>query len=176
VARLRVACGFLLLVAFAWLSEPSRLSMLIGLPIALLGLLLRGWASGHLAKDRQLATSGPYAYMRNPLYAGSIIIAFGFVIACRNLWLALISAALFLFVYFPAIELEEQHLRDLFPEYFPYAARVDRFLPLSRWSNGQSQFSWSLYLRNREYHAAIGFAIGVVWLLLKALRVIASPS
>ncbi len=89
------------------------------------------------------------------------------MIACRNIWLAVISAALFLLVYFPAIELEEQHLGDLFPEYAAYAARVRRFLPLSRWPGGQAQFSWSLYLRNREYQAAIGFVLAVLWLLLK---------
>ena len=169
MARLRVAFGFLLLLAFAWLSQPSRLSVLIGLPIAFLGLFLRAWASGHLEKDRQLATTGPYAYIRNPLYAGTVIAALGFVIACRNLWLAIIVAAIFLLVYFPAVELEEQHLRTLFPEYAPYAARVRRFLPVGRWPAAPRQFSWSLYLRNREYQGAIGFVLAVVWLLLKPL-------
>lgn len=167
VARLRVACGFLLLVAFAWLSKPSRISMVTGLPIAFAGVLLRGWASGHVEKDLQLATAGPYAYIRNPLYAGSVIAALGFVIACRDIWLAIIVTAVFLLVYFPAIELEEQHLRSLFPEYAAYAARVHRFLPLRRWPASQGQFFWSLYLRNREYNAAVGFALAVLWLLWK---------
>ncbi len=71
VARLRVPSGFLLLVVFAWRSRPTGGSLLIGLPIAVAGLFLRAWATGHLAKNQQLATTGPYAYVRNPLYVGN---------------------------------------------------------------------------------------------------------
>jgi protein-S-isoprenylcysteine O-methyltransferase Ste14 len=164
VQRLRVAGGFLLLAAFAWLSQPSRVSLLIGLPIALLGLLLRGWAAGHLAKNEQLATGGPYAYVRNPLYAGTLMTAFGIVIASRNAWLALLFAVVFLLVYLPAIELEEQHLRQIFPEYAAYATRIRRFLPFARWPERAGRFSWALYWRNEEFKAAVGFIIAVGWL------------
>ncbi|MBV8551801.1 MAG: isoprenylcysteine carboxylmethyltransferase family protein [Acidobacteriaceae bacterium] len=167
VQRLRVASGFVLLVAFAWLSRPSPSSLAIGLPIAVIGLLLRGWAAGHLAKDRQLATSGPYAYIRNPLYAGTLTVAAGIVIAARSGWMALIFAAVFLLVYFPVIELEEQHLREIFGDYGAYAARVRRLLPVSRWKGGEARFSWPLYKRNQEYKALLGFLIAVLWLAWK---------
>ncbi len=141
--------------------------MLVGLPVSLLGLLLRGWAAGHLAKNRELAASGPYAYMRNPLYAGTLITAAGIVIASQSLWLVLIFAAVFLLVYLPAIELEEQHLRTIFPNYADYAARVNRFLPFSKWTNGVTKFSWPLYKRNEEWKAALGFMLAAGWLGLK---------
>ncbi len=168
VQRLRVACGFLLFLAFAWRSHPSRISMLTGLPISVLGLILRGWAAGHLAKDRQLATTGPYAYIRNPLYAGTITAALGIVIACRDVWLAIVFAAVFVLIYLPAIELEEQHLREIFPEYNSYAAHVSRFLPLARWTSVRVGFSGSLYLRNQEYKALVGFLVAVAWLIYRA--------
>jgi protein-S-isoprenylcysteine O-methyltransferase Ste14 len=168
--RLRVPAGFVLLVTFAWLSQPSLFSMQTGLPISLAGLLLRGWAAGHLAKNRQLATAGPFAYVRNPLYLGTLITALGLVIAARQLWLAPLFAAVFLLVYLPAIELEEQHLCEIFPEYAAYAARVRRFLPLSKWPGEQSVFSWPLYRRNEEYKALGGFVIAVSWLVWKCLR------
>jgi protein-S-isoprenylcysteine O-methyltransferase Ste14 len=168
--RLRVPAGFVLLIMFAWLSQPSLLSMQIGLPIAIAGLLLRGWASGHLAKNQQLATTGPFAYVRNPLYLGTLITALGLVIAARQLWLALFFAAVFVLVYLPAVELEEQHLRQIFPEYPAYAARVRRFLPLSKWPGTQSAFSWTLYRRNEEYKALGGFVIAVSWLAWKCVR------
>ena len=141
VARLRVPFGFVLLAAFALLSEPSIESVEIGLPIALLGLLLRAWATGHLAKNQNLATSGPYSYIRNPLYVGTLTVAAGIVIACRNWFLAAVFALVFLLVYLPVIELEEQHLRKIFPEYPAYAARVHRLLPLSRWPGQGARFS-----------------------------------
>ena len=67
VARLRVPSGFLLLIAFAWLSRPSEASLLRGVPISLAGLALRAWAAGHLEKNQKLVDSGPYRHTRNPL-------------------------------------------------------------------------------------------------------------
>lgn len=170
VQRLRVACGFALLIAFALLSRPSELSLSIGLPISVLGLLLRGWAAGHLAKDRELATSGPYAYIRNPLYAGTLIVALGIVIASRNIWLAVIFSAVFLLVYLPAIELEEQHLREIFPNYEAYGKAVRRWVPVSRWEDTSGRFTWSLYKRNEEYKAALGFMLATAWLIWRCLE------
>jgi protein-S-isoprenylcysteine O-methyltransferase Ste14 len=143
--------------------------MLIGLPVAVFGLLLRAWAGGHLAKDQQLATSGPYAYLRNPLYVGTLTVAGGLVIASRNIWLALLFAAAFLLVYLPAVELEEQHLREIFPDYGEYAARVSRFIPVSRYPRGSRRFSAALYRKNEEYKAALGFLVASAWLVAKCV-------
>ena len=168
VQRLRVPSGFVLLLTFAFLSSPSPASLLAGLPLSVLGLWLRGWASGHLAKDKRLATSGPYAYIRNPLYLGTLIVAAGVVIASRDIWLAIIFAFAFFFVYLPAVELEEQHLRDIFPEYASYATRVARFFPSGKYRGSENRFSWALFRRNEEYKASLGFLIAVAWLLWKA--------
>ncbi len=170
VQRLRVPCGFVLLVTFGWLSQPSPHSLLLGLPVSLLGLTLRGWASGHLAKNQELATSGPYAHIRNPLYLGTLIAAAGIVIASRNVALAVVFAGAFLLVYLPAVELEEQHLREIFPAFSNYAARVRRFIPSPKYPGVPTSFSWALYRRNEEYKAALGFLIAVGWLVWKAAR------
>jgi protein-S-isoprenylcysteine O-methyltransferase Ste14 len=167
VQRLRVASGFLLLVAFAWFPRPSVISITAGLPIAVAGLFIRGWAAGHLAKNRALATGGPYAYMRNPLYAGTLLVAAGMALACRSAILAAILVCVFILIYLPVIELEEQHLRTLFPSYAAYAARVHRLLPVSRWENAEGTFSWKLYAKNQEFKAAAGFLIAVAWLVWK---------
>ena len=167
VQRLRVAFGFLLLIAFAWLSQPSAKSMFLGVPVSVLGLLLRAWATGHLAKDQRLATTGPYAYSRNPLYLGTLVVALGIVTASRSLSLALLFALAFLLIYLPAIELEEQHLRDIFPEYSAYAARVHRFIPIPKQQKSAAHFSWALYRKNEEYKALLGFAVAIACLLWK---------
>lgn len=167
VARLRVPSGFLIVIVFAWLSRPTAESLAIGLPVSLLGLALRAWAAGCLAKNQQLATGGPYAHTRNPLYIGTLLVAAGLVIAARNAWLAALFAAVFLFVYLPVIQLEEQHLRRLFPEYTRYAEAVPALVPrLTPYPQKSSNpFRGSLYLRNQEYQAAIGFIAGVLFLL-----------
>jgi protein-S-isoprenylcysteine O-methyltransferase Ste14 len=185
VARLRVPSGFLIVAVFAWLSHPTRGSLAIGLPVSLAGLALRAWAAGCLAKNQDLATGGPFAYTRNPLYVGTLLVAAGLVIAGRNLALAALFAAVFLFVYLPVIQNEEQHLRQLFPGYAAYADGVPALLPrLTPWApaaarpgerrqvepNSQKSpnpFRWSLYLRNQEYNAGAGFAAGMLFLLWK---------
>ena len=112
--------------------------MLCGLPVSLLGLWLRGWAAGHLAKNERLATSGPYAWVRNPLYLGTLLVAAGVAIASRRWSLAVLFAAVFVLVYLPVIELEEQYLRVLFPDFDEYAARVPMLLPRGRRSSART--------------------------------------
>src|SRR5512141_172595 len=105
VARLRVPSGFLIVVVFAWLSRPTAESLAWGIPVSILGLALRAWAAGCLAKNRELATGGPSAYTRNPPYIGTLLVAAGLAVASRNLWLAALFAAVFVFVYLPVIML-----------------------------------------------------------------------
>jgi len=167
VARLRVPGGFLLVVIFGWLSHPAARSLAIGLPVSVLGLALRAWAAGCLAKNQQLATGGPYAYTRNPLYIGTLLVAAGLVIAARNPWLAVLFALVFGLIYLPVIQLEEQHLRRLFPEYAPYAEEVPALLPrlTPRLSKAAPAFRWALYVKNQEYQAGLGFLAGAAWLV-----------
>ena len=168
VARLRVPSGFLLVAAFAWFSQPSARSLAIGLPVALAGLALRAWAAGHLAKNERLATSGPYAHVRNPLYIGTLVVALGLTVASRSTGLGAIFLAVFLFVYLPVIQLEEQHLRKLFPEYAAYATRVPSLLPsLTRREKSLHPFRASLYLKNQEYQALGGLLAGALFLFWK---------
>lgn len=170
VARLRVPGGFLLVIAFAWLASPGTKSLAAGTPVALAGLALRAWAAGHLAKNRELAVSGPYAYIRNPLYAGTLMVALGLVISAQRWELAILFAGIFLLVYLPVIGLEEQHLRQLFPEFSEYCRRVPLLLPRGKKMETRQGFRWSLYRRNEEYQALAGYLAGFAWLLWRTYR------
>ena len=81
VAKLRVPGGFVLVAAFAWFSHPNALWLCYGVPVSFMGLALRAWAAGHLAKNQELTTSGPYRFLRNPLYIGTLLVAAGLVVA-----------------------------------------------------------------------------------------------
>jgi hypothetical protein len=118
-------------------------------------------------KNIRLAESGPYAYVRNPLYLGTLLVAAGFVIASRQWPLAVLFAVVFLSIYLPAIELEEQHLRKLFPNFAAYADRVPALWPTLDLVRRGERFRWDLYVRNREYQALIGFALGAALLAAK---------
>jgi len=169
VAKLRVPCGFVLVAAFLWLSAPTPTSLAAGLPIALLGLALRAWAAGHLQKDSTLIDSGPYAWVRNPLYLGTLTAAAGFAVAARRWELAILFAVVFVLIYLPVVDLEEQHLARLFPAYSAYTQRVPQLLPRPPREKSSKHFRWSLYRYNREYQAALGFLAAVVLLLWKTL-------
>ncbi len=170
VQRLRVPIGFLLVAAFAWWSSPAPWSLAWGIPISVAGLLLRAWAAGHLAKNQRLAVSGPYALTRNPLYLGTLLVAAGLAVASRQPLLAAAFALAFGLVYLPAIELEEQHLRDLFPEYAAYAQAVPRLgVRLSAGKSGDP-FRLALYRKNQEYQAAAGYLLGLALLFWKVSR------
>jgi protein-S-isoprenylcysteine O-methyltransferase Ste14 len=171
VAKLRVFFGFVLVAAFVWLARPNILSLAAGLPLSALGLGLRAWAAGHLEKNLALTESGPYARVRNPLYLGTLTAAAGLAVAARRWELAILFAAVFLLVYLPVVELEEQHLRQLFPGFKEYATRVPRLCPRFGGTVSHARrFRWALYRRNREYEALAAFLAGVAVLLWKLTR------
>lgn len=170
VAKLRVPFGFVLVAAFWYLATPTWGSLAVGIPISLVGLALRAWAAGHLHKNQDLAQGGPYAYVRNPLYVGTLTVAAGFAVAARRWELGALFAAVFLLIYFPVVELEEQHLRRLFPSYTEYAKHVPKLVPRFGATPSAARFQWAQYRHNREYEALGGFLIGVAALCWKVLR------
>jgi protein-S-isoprenylcysteine O-methyltransferase Ste14 len=174
--RSRVPLGFVFAAAYVWFALPTWTSLGAGFTVAAIGVLVRALASGHIRKNAALATTGPYAYTRNPLYLGSIIIAIGFIVAARNLWIGVAALAMFAFIYLPVVTAEEKYLRSAFPGYDRYASEVPRFLPRltpyrtgANADDGTSQFSSALYLRHREYNAALGSILMLAALVLKML-------
>src|SRR5437868_3759177 len=168
--RIRVPLGFGFAALYLWLARPTPGSVAIGTLVALPGLLLRALASCHVQKNEQLTTSGPYAYTRNPLYLGTLILAGGFALAARNWWIAGGMVLIFFAVYLPVIRSEEAFLRQRFPEFSDYSARVPRLLPsLPGRGNATHEFSWDLYRKHREYNAILGSVAMFVALLAKLL-------
>jgi len=143
---------------------------MVGTIVMIPGLLLRGLASGHVQKDKQLTTSGPYAYTRNPLYVGSLIMAAGFAIAARSWWVVAIMVFTFALIYVPVIAGEESYLRQTFPEYTDYAYHVPRLFPrLTPYGSQQSAYSSARYWKHREYQASIGCAAMLAILIVKMI-------
>ncbi len=172
--RLRVPLGFICGALFILFAEPQRLSLAMGGILAVCGLSLRAWAAGHIRKNLQLAASGPYAYTRNPLYLGSFLLGLGFTLACGRWWLAALFALFFLGIYLPVMRVEATTLAELFGDEFErYARRVPLFFPRLSPHRGEggraTKFDPSLYLRYREYRAALGALAGWLILLVKTM-------
>jgi protein-S-isoprenylcysteine O-methyltransferase Ste14 len=168
--RIRVPLGFVFAVLYVWLAKPSAVYILLGLLFVFPGLAIRALASGHVRKNEQLTMSGPYAYTRNPLYLGSLILALGFVLASRSWWVAGFMLLMFLAIYIPVIKSEEDYLRGKFPEFDEYARAVPRLIPrLGASPDGGVTFSKELYLKHREYNALLGALAVTAFLVAKLL-------
>lgn len=170
MSRWRVSFGYLAGLAALALASPTALSLALGLPLALAGEGVRLWAAGHIEKTSRLATGGPYAHTRNPLYFGSFLIALGCVVAAASPWVAL-AAAVYLLVFYPSVIREEAaFLTARFPEYAEWAASVPTFLPRLRPAGpSTSRFAWARVRANREWRAALAVPLAFVLLALRGL-------
>ena len=165
------------------LTRPSPATFALGLLPVLAGTALRAWGAGHLVKTERLTTTGPYAWLRHPLYAGTLLVAVGFVLMMGG-WLgaglALLVAVWFFASYFPRKERSEgARLEDRYGEAFrDYRAQVPALLPrLSRWEptsraleKGELAPVWSFdrYAENNELGALLAIAAGVSVLFWRA--------
>lgn len=167
--RIRVPLGFVFAVLYFWLARPTWRFLALGAILIVPGLLIRALASGHVRKNEALATSGPYAYTRNPLYLGSLLIGVGFAVAARSWWVGVVLVVMFFAIYLPVIRDEEAFLRRTFPEFEEYARQVPRMFPrLTRREDAESEgFLFALYLQHREYNALLGAVTMMAVLIAK---------
>ena len=151
-------------------AEPTAWRLLLGATVSLAGLLLRAISSGYVVKNQRLATGGPYAYTRHPLYLGTTVAGIGFCLAGGRWWFFLLLGIVLMGIYWPVIRREEEHIRGLFPEeYAAYARAVPMLLPRLAASpprgNSEQSFDWKLYWRHKEYRALLAF-VGIIFLLI----------
>jgi protein-S-isoprenylcysteine O-methyltransferase Ste14 len=146
---------------FLW-AKPSLWGFLAGAVVVLLGVGVRTWGAGHLLKNDELTTSGPYAYVRNPLYAGTLLTAAGFALIAGGWFLVgllLFVLPWFFLSYFPRKDrTESERLEELYGDAFrAYRDRVPALIPRLRSHpgdvrRGTPRVSWSgeRYSENNE--------------------------
>jgi protein-S-isoprenylcysteine O-methyltransferase Ste14 len=169
--RIRVPLGFVFAAVFLWLARPTGKTMLLSLLVVVPGVWLRAYAAGYVRKNAELTFTGPYAYTRNPLYLGSMLIAFGFAAAAGS-WVVLIAlTTLFAAIYIPTIYSEEAYLREHFAGFDDYSTKVPRLLPRltpatfpANQNASGGRFSWQQWQHHREYNALMG--AGAIYLAL----------
>ena len=171
---LRIPLGFVLGIAYIIFEHPTVGSLALGGTVALIGVLVRAWASGHILKNDRLATSGPYAHTRNPLYLGSFLIAAGFAVAAH--WSLLVAVVVFfLLIYYPTMQREIVNIKERFPEaYGRYAAQVPLFFPRPAPWRGDAastnRFDPALYMKHGEWKAGLTYVLAMIWLAFRTLR------
>jgi protein-S-isoprenylcysteine O-methyltransferase Ste14 len=161
VTRLRVPLGFVCAAVAFWLARPTPRSLVLGMSVAAIGEVIRVWAAGHIDKGREVTRSGPYRYLRHPLYAGSTIMGLGFMIAARSLPAAIVVSVYLVVALVSAARAEEAVLDARFGgEYAAY--REGRATPSDR------PFSLARVIANREYRAVIGLVVACGLLYLRS--------
>ena len=172
--KLRLPLGFLLGILYLIFARPTPLALIVGGGIALVGVLIRAWASGHITKNEKLATTGPYAHTRNPLYFGSFLIAAGFAVAAH--WsLLLLVIGFWVLIYAPTMERERANIRERFPEaYDEYSRNVPGFVPRpTPWrpaaaaGENAGGFSGALYMKHGEWKAGLTYVLVMAWLFFR---------
>lgn len=169
-SRYRVAAGWLAGILVLALARPTAGWLLLGLPLGVLGEAVRVWASGHIEKTKSLATGGPYAHSRNPLYVGSVLIALGVAVASASPWVVLAVAVYFLAFYPSVMREEAAFLAQKFPaEYAAWAEAVPPFWPrLAPGGPRASRFEWARVRTNREWRAAVALPLAAALLVARA--------
>ncbi|MBP6702920.1 MAG: isoprenylcysteine carboxylmethyltransferase family protein [Vicinamibacteria bacterium] len=167
LSRVRVRAGYTAGALALFFAEPTELSLVRGGALAILGELIRIWASGHIEKTHKLATGGPYAHTRNPLYVGSVLMALGLLVAVRHP-IAIAAGFAYLVVFYPFIIREEaKFLRGKFPEaYHDWARHVPLFFPrLTPGGPRQSKYQLGRLLANHEWRSVLGLALLAAFLI-----------
>ena len=162
LARRRVPLGFATAMVALVFAHPTWTTWSAGLGVALTGELIRVWAAGHLEKGREVTQSGPYRWMRHPLYVGSSVLALGIAIASRSPVVAIAAAVYMTTTITAAIRTEEAYLRRTFGDTYDRYSRSEA-APMKR------AFSAARVMRNREYRAVLGVTVGFALLALKIL-------
>ncbi len=161
LSRIRVRAGYTAGALALFFAEPTRDSLIQGGVIAVLGELIRIWASGHIEKTLRLATGGPYAHTRNPLYVGSVLMALGLLVTARHP-ISVTAGVVYLAVFYPFIIREEaRFLRGKFPDqYHDWAKHVPLFFPrLTPGGPRETTFRVGRLLANHEWRSVVGLVL-----------------
>jgi len=174
--RYRQATGIAFAVVITVLAvqweTPMKQWVITGAVFAVLGMIIRMWASGHVKKDKVLAITGPYAYVRHPLYVGNHLIAIGMCLASGLLWSLPAYLVLALFFYPSTIRREDSRLRKFFPDQWdPWKATTHALIPRSRPHKTDQVGEWSFkqsLMANGEPLYVIGITVGLVYMWMYA--------
>lgn len=167
--RYRAFIGIISLLIVLYFAKPNAKSIAIGFIFIMLGTFFRAWASGFINKNNELATNGPYALSRNPLYFGNFILGVGIAIASNQVFCYIIFAVYY-FLFFPALMImENKRMRDKFgKKYENWSKGLNSFFPgIKKIKSGG--FNISYYMNNKEYKVIYFSLFIVITLIFKAL-------
>lgn len=174
IIKYRAFIGIVCLLVLLYLAAPTPTSTAIGFFFIIAGMFFRAWASGYINKDNELATKGPYALTRNPLYFGNFVLGLGIAIAGNNIASYAIFIAYY-FLFFPFLmALEHKRLKKKFgASYEQWAEKSHSFFPKLK-KVKDSDFNISYYMQNKEYRVLYFSLFIIAIMILKVLKIIST--
>lgn len=161
----RQAIGIVLVAVYAVWSAPVAWLFWPGALAALLGIGVRLYASGFVMKNKELATSGPYAFVRHPLYTGNILMLIGFCLANGQLWPWLVGAFFLWFWYPPAIAYEDKKLEQIFGDSWrAWSAQTPALVPRSLNGRSSADTGWSFAKSMKQNYEPVIVLYSLFWL------------
>ncbi len=145
-------------------------SLRTGIWFILTGLFLRVWANGYAIKSEKVTTSGPYAFVRHPLYLGTMLLALGFIIMLKLYFIGALFFLVMSVVYYRTIKKEEQIMEHKFKDqYINYKNKVPAIAPtIFPYREGEKwPFSFRRLIKSQEYKLFIWMIILVIAFHLK---------
>jgi hypothetical protein len=165
----RQGLGLVIMLVYSLLAAPRLLSFVVGAMLAVLGMLVRLYASGYIIKNKQLATDGPYSLVRHPLYTGNLLMVIGFTFASGQWWTIPVSALFWWFYYPPAIEYEDRKLRDIFgEEWEQWSQTVPAVVPVSLKLRAAEAWSFATSLRQNAEPVIVLYTLGLLWYISRS--------
>jgi protein-S-isoprenylcysteine O-methyltransferase Ste14 len=173
LSRWRIDLATVLAVPVFALAHPNHATIAWASPLLVAGVAIRVWARGHLERRARLTRTGPYAWVRHPLYVGSFLVGIALTLMTREPLLPPVFALLFVVGYWPKAIREEAYQRERWgAEWEEYAAAVGavvpRLRPVAAAPPPDATFAWRRVLRHREWKTLLGVAAAVGWLLFRA--------
>lgn len=161
-------------ILLLYVADPETAWFIPGAILALVGEALRIWAAGHLRKNKQLTTTGPYAYVKNPLYLGTFLITLGGSAMARSVFIMLLGVTWLSFYYIPYKKRQEHRkLSQSFgDQWLEYDQAVPAYIPRRTPYAGKGTNAWSFALvkENSEHETAAGVLLGLIVLFFMLIR------
>ena len=161
----RQAIGILLIAVFCVLAKPMPALFWAGAVVAIVGILVRVWASGFVVKNKELSTTGPYGLVRHPLYTGNILMLIGYCLVNGQWWSWVVGAFFLWFWYPPAISYEDKKLHKIFGDpWLEWSSRTPALIPRTLSPGSSEDTGWSFMKSLKQNWEPVIVVYALFWL------------
>jgi Phospholipid methyltransferase len=161
----RQALGIILIAVYSYWALPTTGLFWAGSAVAVLGILVRVWASGFVVKNKELSTTGPYGLVRHPLYTGNILMLIGYCLINGQWWSWAVGAFFLWCWYPPAISYEDRKLHKIFGDpWLDWSSKTPALVPKTLNPGSSEHTGWSFAKSLKQNWEPVIVVYSIFWL------------